>query len=186
MNCRRRAVFLDRDGVINQNRDDYVKDWSEFVFLPGVFRSLKCLSEKEFLIVVISNQSAIGRGLVDKEIIENIHNRMRAEIKKHGGRIDTIYYCPHTPEDKCGCRKPKPGLIKKAKSDLELDLKNSYLIGDAVSDMEAAVNSGCSPIFVLTGRGEEQINCLKQSGYNSVPVVSDLKEAVDLIIEQNQ
>ncbi|HID24181.1 MAG TPA: D-glycero-beta-D-manno-heptose 1,7-bisphosphate 7-phosphatase, partial [Planctomycetaceae bacterium] len=150
------AVFLDRDGVINENRSDYVKGWEEFVFLPGVFEPLRLLAQNHQAIVVVSNQSAVGRGLVSRETVVAIHRRMQAEIQRRGGRVDAIYYCPHHPDAGCDCRKPRPGLLLRAARELSIDLSRSYLIGDAVSDIEAALAVGCTPIFVLTGRGQEQ------------------------------
>jgi len=175
------AVFLDRDGVINENRSDYVKCWEEFEFLPGVFDPLRFLAQNHKVIVVVSNQSAIGRGLVPGEVVEGIHRRMRIEIQRRGGRIDGVFYCPHRPDDNCGCRKPRPGLLLRAADELNLDLAGSYFVGDAVSDVEAALAAGCAPIFVLTGRGREQRPLLHENGYNSVPVVRDLAEAVSLL-----
>ncbi len=178
----RSAVFLDRDGVINENRADYVKRWEEFAFLPGIFHPLRLLAQNHVAVVVISNQSAIGRGLVSRETVEEIHYRMRREIELRGGRIDGVYYCPHRPDEGCECRKPKPGLLLQAARDLGIDLGSSYLIGDAVSDIEAALAAGCSPIMVLTGRGQQQLPVLRQRGLDHIPVARDLAEAVSMIL----
>lgn len=176
------AVFLDRDGVINENRDDYVKNWNEHVFLPGVFVPLQSLAQTDYAIVVISNQSPIGHGLVQQETIEDINTRMKTEIEARGGRIDAIYCCPHTPEDDCQCRKPKPGMFLQASKELGIDLTNSFFVGDAVSDVEAAFNAGCKPVMVLTGRGREQLPRLQTLGYDGrIPVVADLASAVEYI-----
>lgn len=177
----RPAVFLDRDGVINENRDDYVKDWTEVRFIPGALAALACLSTLPFSIVLITNQSAIGRGILTLEQVEAIHRRLVTEIQAHGGRMDGVYYCPHHPDVGCDCRKPQPGLLYRAAQELELDLARSYLIGDAVSDVEAALAAGCRPILVLTGRGREQQALLKCRGFNHVPVVRDLAAAAALI-----
>ena len=180
---KRSAIFLDRDGVINHNRSDYIKSWDEYVFLPGVFAPLKLLAQSRYSIVVISNQSPIGRGLVQQDVIEDINARMKAAIEDQGGRVDAIYYCPHAPEDECDCRKPKPGMFLQAAQELDIDLASSYFIGDAVSDVEAAFNAGCKPVFVLTGRGSGQLAVLRQRSYDGrVPVVENLAEAVELII----
>jgi D-glycero-D-manno-heptose 1,7-bisphosphate phosphatase len=178
------AIFLDRDGVINENRHDYVKAWDEVRFLPGSLAALARLAATPFLLVLISNQSPIGRGILTTEQVETINRRLVAEIEAHGGRIDGVYFCPHRPGDGCECRKPRPGLLLQAARDLELDLDCSYLVGDAVSDVEAAMAAGCRPILVLTGRGAEQQPRLRQQGYGHVPVVRDLAEAVDLILAQ--
>jgi len=176
------AIFLDRDGVINQNRADYVKTWDEYVFLPNVFSPLCSLAQTDYAIVVISNQSPIGRGLVQQETIEAINARMQSEIERHGGRIDAVYYCPHKPSENCNCRKPAPGMLLQAAKDLGLDLANSYFVGDAVSDVEAAFAAGCQPIYVLTGLGQDQLPILRKRGYDGrVPIVRDLVEAVQLL-----
>ena len=178
----RSAVFLDRDGVINQNSDEYVKSWDEFTFLPKVFDALSLLSRHNYAVVVVSNQSAIGRGILDHWTVDSIHERMRVEIHRHNGRIDAVYYCPHTPFAGCECRKPQPGLLLQAARDLHLDLDHSYFIGDAISDLDAALSVGCSPIFVLTGRDRDWGLKLDQLGYAQISVARDLKEAVDLIL----
>lgn len=181
------AIFIDRDGVINENRADYVKTWQEFEFFPDVFEPLARLAKSEFLIIIISNQSPIGRGLVDQAVIDDIFVRMKAEIHAKGGRIDAIYYCPHTPQDKCDCRKPQPGLFLGAAEKFEIDLSSSFFIGDAVSDVEAAFNAGFQPVFVLTGRGSEQLAVLRQRGYyNRVQIMENLAGAVSAILgEEN-
>jgi len=177
------AIFIDRDGVINENRADYVKTWQEFEFLPDVFEPFTRLAKSEFLIIIISNQSPIGRGLVEQAVIDDIFVRMKAEIHSKGGRIDAIFYCPHAPEEKCNCRKPKPGLFLRAAEKLGIDLSRSFFIGDAISDMEAALNVGCQPVFVLTGRGSEQLAVVIQRGYeNKVHVVENLASAVNEIV----
>jgi histidinol-phosphate phosphatase family protein len=178
----KQAIFLDRDGVINQNRSDYVKSWTEYVFLPDVFSSLKRVANSNYLIVIISNQSPIGRGIIQKEVVDEINARMQAEIERCDGRVDAIYYCPHAPEDNCECRKPRPGMFFRAAQELDIDLANSYFIGDALSDVQAAFNAGCRPIMVLTGRGAEQsmqLNNLRPG--EIVPVAQDLAAALDFI-----
>ena len=176
------AIFLDRDGVINENRSDYVKIWDEYIFFPNIFEPLKRLAKTEYVIVIISNQSPIGRGLVQQKIIENINTRMKTEIERQGGRVDAIYFCPHKPSDNCNCRKPAPGMLLLAAQELEIDLGNSYFIGDAVSDVEAAFAAGCQPVYVLTGLGRKQLPFFRQQGYDGkVPIVRDLAEAVQLI-----
>ena len=178
-----RAVFLDRDGVINVNRQAYVKSWEEFRFLSGVFEPLRRLARTDFSIVVVSNQSAIGRGLVRRTTVEEINQRMVAEISAEGGRIDAVYYCPHRPEDGCDCRKPRPGMLLRAALDLSIDLSASYFIGDAVSDVEAGFAAGCRPILVLTGRGDSQHVLLAQGKSETVAVVRDLADAVAMLLD---
>ena len=176
------AIFLDRDGVINENRADYVKSWEEYRFLPGVFEPLSRLAQSPFTIVVISNQSPINRGILAQSEVEEINRRMIEDIHAHGGRIDGVFCCPHRPGENCNCRKPKPGLLLRAAESLNLDLESSYLIGDAASDIKAASAADCCPILVLTGLGKEQLSLLQAEGYNHYHVTCDLQEAVEWIL----
>jgi D-glycero-D-manno-heptose 1,7-bisphosphate phosphatase len=179
----RAAVFLDRDGVICENRSDYVKAWEEVKFLPGVFAALARLASTPFCIVLTTNQSPIGRGILTWAQVEAINRQLVAEIEACGGRVDGVYLCPHRPDEACLCRKPQPGLLLQAAQDLRLDLPRSYLIGDALSDVEAARAAGCSPILVLTGLGRQQWPLLQERQYHHVPVAQDLTAAVRLIVD---
>jgi len=180
----RRAVFLDRDGVINLNRPDYVKSWDEFIFYPFAKPALAKLAKSDFLIIIVSNQSSIGRGIVKKETVDEINQRMKEEIEKEGGRIDAIYYCPHKPDEGCPCRKPNPGLLLKAAEEWDIDLGKSYMIGDALSDIEAGKRAGCFSILVLTGRGREQLHLFLTSPYKYDRLAVDLLEAVEWIMKR--
>lgn len=152
MNNSRKAVFLDRDGVINKERSDYVKTVEELVILD-VTNSIKKLKDNGFLVVVISNQSAINRGLTTHQNVEQIHATIQDYLKKHGTQIDAFYYCPHRPDENCNCRKPKPGLFNKATNDLQIDLGSSWMIGDRDSDIEAAKAIGCKSIKISSDSG---------------------------------
>ena len=179
---RRPAVFLDRDGVLNENRADYVRTWEQVVILPGVLAAMQRLAASPLIVVVVTNQSAVGRGLMDAATLAGIHHSLVDLVQRAGGRIDAVYACPHTPEDGCPCRKPLPGMLLQAARDLDIDLDRSYLVGDAVSDMQAALAAGCQPILVRTGRGEKQMGRLAASGLSHLPVAADLAEAVDWIL----
>jgi D-sedoheptulose 7-phosphate isomerase len=157
MTGRRRAVFLDRDGVINQNRSDYVKSWDEFAFLPEVFDALRMLASSPLAIVIVTNQSAIGRNIVTQSGVEEINRRMVEQVQQRGGRIDGVYFCPHRPEDRCRCRKPAPGLLLDAAGLMGIDLAHSYVIGDSLDDLRAGRSVGCRGALVLTGRGLEEL-----------------------------
>ena len=149
------AVFLDRDGVINRDRPDYVKSWEEFEFLPGVQDAFRVLALGPRQIVVVSNQSCIGRGLVSRETVDEIHARMTEAVRRSGGRIDAVYYCPHRPDEDCPCRKPRPGLILKAALELDIDLAASWMVGDDLKDLETAKAAGVRPVLVRTGHGRD-------------------------------
>jgi D-glycero-D-manno-heptose 1,7-bisphosphate phosphatase len=169
--------------VVNENRADYVKSWDEVQFLPGAFQALRRLSATAFRIVLVTNQSPIGRGILTRTEVEAINRRLVGEIEARGGRVDRAYYCPHHPDDGCACRKPQPGMLLQAAQELDLDLAGSYLVGDAVSDVEAALAAGCLPILVLSGRGRQQQAVLRGRGYPGVLVAEDLTEAVDYILD---
>jgi D-glycero-D-manno-heptose 1,7-bisphosphate phosphatase len=147
------AIFLDRDGVIIENREDYVRSWADVSFIPAALHALRKLSPLGWVIVIVTNQAVVGKGLVTLEAAEEINRRVVAEVVRHGGRIDAAYLCPHRPDENCDCRKPKPGMLLRAARDLDLDLSRSVMIGDAITDMQAARAAGVHGILVKTGRG---------------------------------
>jgi D-glycero-D-manno-heptose 1,7-bisphosphate phosphatase len=181
---KRPAIFLDRDGVINENRADYVKSWSEAEFLPGVFGALRRLAQADLAIVLITNQSAVGRGIISHKEAVQINRRIVGTIRAQGGRVDGAYLCPHHPDENCACRKPRPGLLLQAADELDLDLGRSYFIGDAVTDMQAADAAGVKGILVLTGRGQEQVSRASLEDSLPWPVAADLGAAVDHILNE--
>jgi D-glycero-D-manno-heptose 1,7-bisphosphate phosphatase len=180
----KKAVFLDRDGVIIHNRANYIRSWEDVKFYPWAIKALKNLSQTDYLIFVITNQSVIGRGLVDASTIEKINLRILQEIKNGGGRIDQLYICPHAPQDLCTCRKPQPGMIQQAQKEYQLDLSTSWLIGDAYSDLLAGVNSGIKNlIMVSTGRGKKQSALYSTEIHNIHPrIEKNLYNSIKLII----
>lgn len=178
---KRPAVFLDRDGVINENRDDYVKSWGELRFLPGIFGALQRLRHSNYRVVLVTNQSAVGRGLITHQAAAEINRRVVAEIKAQGGRIDATYFCPHHPDAACACRKPAPGMLLQAARELGLNLAQSYLIGDAVSDLAAASAVEAQGIMVLTGRGRTELTRIAALGASRWPVAADLAGALAYI-----
>jgi D-glycero-D-manno-heptose 1,7-bisphosphate phosphatase len=143
-----RAVFLDRDGVINADRPDFVKSWEEFEFLPDSLEALAVLSQTPYKIVVITNQSGVGRGLLSERTLERMHARMIDRVRASGGRIDAIYYCPHDPGVGCDCRKPATGLFFDAARDFDINLTLSWAIGDSHRDTQAANRAGVQAILL--------------------------------------
>lgn len=178
-----RAVFLDRDGVLNEERLDYVKSWNEFAWIPGSKEALRCLHGDGFLTIVVTNQSVVGRGLIDRKRLEDIHSTMLNEIKSIGGGIDRIYYCPHPPGAGCDCRKPKPGLLLKAVKDFNINLFDSYMVTDTIKDVEMAKNLGCMTMLVCTGQGKEEMQ--RQTEWKVRPdyILPDLSSAVRMILK---
>ena len=143
-----KAVFLDRDGVINEERKDYVKNLDEFIILKGVSKAIKLLKEKNFLVIIVTNQSPVNRKLLTENQLNEIHNYLQVNLRKDHTTCDAIYYCPHKPEENCKCRKPKPGLLLRAAEEHSIDMKNSFLIGDSMTDIKAADTAGCKGILL--------------------------------------
>ena len=143
-----KAIFLDRDGVINKERKDYVKSIEEFQILDGVLESIKMLKEKGFVVIVITNQSAINRGLVTIETLNKIHNYFQKFLKENNTFVDDFYFCPHRPDENCQCRKPNPGMLIKAVRDYDIDMNQSFMIGNSLTDVQAAQKAGCKGILL--------------------------------------
>ena len=174
------AVFLDRDGVINENREDYVKSLDELKFLPGSVEAISRLTTAGFRVIVVSNQQGVGRGLIRHETLDQINKALLDELASVGSSISGIYYCPHLKEEDCACRKPKPGLLLRAAAELGFDVTRSVFVGDSTGDIEAGRAAGCQTILVLSGKtAEHQVDGLRvRPDY----VVPNLSEAVDLIV----
>lgn len=149
------TLLLDRDGVINEEREGYVRNLSEFRFLPGAVEALATLSRAGYRLVVVTNQSMVGRALASLADVEALHAHMRREVARAGGFIADILVCPHAPQDNCSCRKPRPGLVLKARRRYGLRALSSYMVGDNITDVIAAISGGCRPILVNTGHGQD-------------------------------
>lgn len=174
-----RVVFLDRDGVINADSPDYIKSWAEFRFLPGSLEALTLLNANRFQVIVITNQSAVNRGLIQEPELNDMHDRMRRAVEKAGGCITDIFYCPHRPDEACACRKPKPGLIHRARRRHNLDLTDAWMIGDSVKDIACARNAGCGgTILVRTGNGRSSERILLENKMPPDDIAEDLLDAV--------
>lgn len=175
--------MLDRDGVINRDSAAYIKSWDEFEFLPGSLEALKRLHRDGFTTIIITNQSAIGREMITREILNGMHRRMRATVQSHGGRIADIFYCPHRPDDRCDCRKPKTGLIDQARRKYSLIPSKAIMIGDSAKDIECARNAGCrAAILVKTGNGRQAESQLRERKIPIDYLAQDLLDAVKWII----
>ena len=171
-----RVIFLDRDGVINRRRPDHVRSIQELDFLPGSLAALRRLHQRGERVVVVTNQSAVGRGLITAGELDSIHRWMIEAVANTGGHIERIYVCPHLPSQGCMCRKPRIGMLLRGARELEIDLQLSVLVGDSLSDVLAARAAGCQPIFV----GDRP----PTTGDDDIPVVADLCEAVSLLASQ--
>ncbi len=181
-----RAVFLDRDGVINENRADHVKSWNEFQFIPGALTALRWLHRRGFHVFVVTNQAIIERGCTTAATVEAIHAQMRVEVAQHGGKIHDIRYCPHDTHTQCSCRKPAPGMLHDLANRWGIDLSSSYLIGDACTDIAAGRAVQCRCIMVLTGRGMQQITLPEAREYPPEYIAGDLMGAVAWVFRQER
>jgi len=173
------AIFLDRDGVIIENRPDYVRSWDDVNFFPQALTALASITNSSYKIIIVTNQSGVGRGLISLKTANEINQRLITEIEQHGGRIDRVFMCPHTPDEGCNCRKPQPGLILQAEKELSIDLKRSIMIGDALSDIQAGQLAGIArTMLVRTGRGVEQANLRIPSDLKPFQIFDTLSDAL--------
>jgi len=181
-----KIVFVDRDGVINRNRSDYVKSWSEFEFLPKSLDALKLLTLDGYNIVVVTNQSVINRKLVTEAELRGIHEKLIKTVVEYGGEIKDIFFCPHVPEDGCVCRKPEPGLIRRAQAKYGLDLVATAMIGDSFKDILCARRAGCGRvILVKTGHGRQAEVACREAGMEVDHVADNLMEAATWLVGHN-
>lgn len=179
-------MFLDRDGVLISNRADYVKSWEEVRILPGAPEALMKLHKSGYILVIVTNQSAAGRGIMTVQSIIRLNDRIVDELKRLGGWIDKTFLCTHSPGDQCECRKPKPGMLIQAQREMSLDLEKSYLIGDAISDIQAAHAVGVCGLLVSTGRGIEQRKKLVLHPNLTPMIFENILTATNLIINEQK
>lgn len=147
-----KLVILDRDGTINVDSDEFVKSPEEWEPLPDALEAIARLNHAGWHVVVATNQSGLGRGLFDVVSLNAIHAKMHKALATLGGRVDAVFYCPHTPDDDCACRKPRPGLFQQIGERLGVDLQGVPAVGDSARDLQAGVAAGCEPHLVLTGK----------------------------------
>jgi D-glycero-D-manno-heptose 1,7-bisphosphate phosphatase len=176
----RAAIFLDRDGTINVEKN-YLHKIADWEWIPGSIEAIRAFNAAGYLVVVISNQAGVARGLYTEQDIDRLHDHVNIELAKHGAKIDRYYHCPHHPDfgkyRHCSCRKPLPGLIFKAQRALGIDLGKSWVIGDRLSDIEAGAAAGVQGILVATGYGEKESARLE----TNVPYVENILAASELI-----
>ena len=152
----RRAIFLDRDGTITIDTG-YPSDPDEVELLPGAADGLRTLRDRGWALVLVSNQSGVGRGMITPEQAQAVHDRLMDELRATGVQFDGAYYCPHAPDDACECRKPRSGLLRRAASELRIDLARSVMVGDRQSDVEAGRGAGCRTVLLGSGDGHPDV-----------------------------
>jgi D-glycero-D-manno-heptose 1,7-bisphosphate phosphatase len=150
-----KLVILDRDGTINADSDEFIKSPQEWQPLPGALEAIAKINHAGWHVAIASNQSGLGRGLFDVGSLNAMHAKMHKLLSAHGGRIDAIFYCPHSPDEGCACRKPLPGLFEQIGERFGIELKGTPVVGDGLRDLQAGVAVGCEPHLVLTGKGEQ-------------------------------
>jgi D-glycero-D-manno-heptose 1,7-bisphosphate phosphatase len=178
-----KVVFLDKDGVINQDSPDYIKSWAETVFIPGSLEAIARLTTAGFSIILITNQSALNRGLMSPDGLSYILAKLTRTVLEHGGRITDVFYCPHTPDEDCDCRKPLPGLIHQACRRYDIDLSSAAMIGDSARDIECGRAAGCGYcLLVKTGNGPRAEEKLREMEIVPDYVAADLNAAAEWLL----
>ena len=180
-------VILDRDGVINHDSDDYIKSPDEWQPLPGSLEAIAPLCRADYTVVEATNQAGVGRGLFSQEMLIRIHRKMASSIRDKGGRLDSVFFCPHSPAEQCGCRKPKPGMLLEISDRLGIGLSGVPVVGDSLRDLEAAEAAGAIPVLVKTGRGRLTQEKLSKGELShtlgQTPVYADLAAFTDAVLD---
>lgn len=177
-----KLVILDRDGVINFDSDQFIKNPDEWKPIPGSLEAIAALNQAGFRVVVASNQSGIGRGLFEMATLNAIHAKMHKLVAQVGGRIEAIFFCPHPADSNCACRKPKAGMFQEIAARFHTDLAGVHAIGDSPRDIEAAIEAGAKPILVLTGKGTKTSN--KSGLPANVRIFDNLADAARALIAE--
>jgi len=175
-----KVIILDRDGVINEDSDEYIKSVDEWVPIPGSLEAIARLTAAGYRVLVATNQSGVARGMFSLHTLAGIHQKMQSAVEGHGGHIEKIFFCPHGPEDHCDCRKPLPGLFHQIAAYLNAPLRDIPAVGDSFRDLEAAQSGGAMPILVRSGKGERTI--AKHGDELKIPVYANLKAYVDVLL----
>lgn len=176
----RKLIILDRDGVINEDSDAYVKSLAEWLPIAGSIEAIARLSQRGWLVAVATNQSGLARGYFDKATLQSMHDRLQELVAEQGGQVDLIRFCPHGPDDHCDCRKPRSGLFREIAEHFALPLANVPVVGDSLRDLEAGVAVGCAPFLVRTGKGAQTEHKALPEGTR---VFDNLAAVADFLLE---
>jgi D-glycero-D-manno-heptose 1,7-bisphosphate phosphatase len=180
-----KLVILDRDGVINEDSDAYIKSPEEWIPIPGSLEAISRLHQAGYRIVVATNQSGVARGLFDMETLHRIHERMGQAAARLGGAVEAVFFCPHGPNDDCSCRKPKPGLLLDIARRLKTELNGVWSVGDSLRDVQASLAAGARPALVRTGKGRRTLEA-KGKALEGVPVFDDLAAFVEQLLASEE
>lgn len=179
-----KLIILDRDGVINEDSDDYIKSVEEWIPIPGSIEAIARLTKAGYTVAVATNQSGLARGYFDQRALEAMHDKLHDLLAARGGRVDHLAYCPHGPDDDCECRKPKPGMYEKIAQVFGSPLKNVWVVGDSLRDLQAAEEVSAQPVLVKTGKGERTL--MKGHLPAGTRIFPDLSAAVDALISEDK
>lgn len=177
------AIFLDRDGVIIENCSNYVRSWADVEIFPQAIEALAAVRDCPYRIVLVTNQSAVGRGHITIETAAAINDRLLEVVRAAGGRVDAVYMCPHGPDDGCDCRKPLPGLLLRAAEEMDIDLSRSVMIGDALTDVRAGQAAELPAILLRTGRGRDQERLPAADSLPPFQIFDTLADALHYLIK---
>ncbi|QEY11411.1 D-glycero-beta-D-manno-heptose 1,7-bisphosphate 7-phosphatase [Cellvibrio sp. KY-YJ-3] len=189
-----KLIILDRDGVINHDRDDYVKSADECVPIEGSIAAIVRLNKAGFTVVIATNQAGLAKGHFELEDLEAMHEKITRLVEEQGGELGGIFYCPHHPDDKCKCRKPMPGMLDAIEAEFNTSVESSYFIGDSLRDLQAAITKACKPVLVRTGNGIKTLAQLADAKLQTdapllspdqVQVFDNLATAVDFILAES-
>ena len=174
-----KLLILDRDGVINEDSDDFIKSADEWIPIPGSLEAIARFNRAGYSVVVVTNQSGIARGLYDLDTLHNMHQKMDLLLDEIGWHVDAVLYCPHLPKDKCSCRKPLPGMLHDVAMRYQISLSKVAMVGDSLRDVQAAMAAGAKPILVRTGKGERTLENASIEELAGVPVYDSLADYAD-------
>jgi D-glycero-D-manno-heptose 1,7-bisphosphate phosphatase len=175
-------VILDRDGVINEDSDEYIRSVNEWTPIPGSIEAIARLTQAGFMVAVVTNQSGLARGYFTEIDLANMHNYMEHLVENAGGQINAVVYCPHLPTDNCACRKPRTGMLEQLQQELSVPLAGCFFIGDTAKDIDTARAMLCRPVLVRTGKGGITEKQLSPEQLDQVIIVDDLHSAVEYIL----
>ncbi len=181
-----KIVILDRDGVINEDSDAYIKSVDEWIPIDGSIDAIASLSKAGYTILIATNQSGVGRSIFDELALSAMHLKLCRLVEERGGSVDGIFYCPHLPTDRCECRKPGVGLLRQMEAEFACKLSGASFVGDSLKDVEAALAFGCKPLLVRTGKGLETENLLRNLDFAEVPVFDNLASAARQILSREE
>jgi len=178
-------IVLDRDGVINEDSDAYIKSPKEFIPIPGSLEAMARLNKAGYKIIISTNQSGIARGYFSEATLAEMHEKLNTLLAKQGGELEEIVYCPHGPDDECDCRKPKPGMLNRIISKYAIVPADLFVIGDSLRDLQSALTVGAKPVLVETGKGlQTKLKLNKLPEFADIPIYKDLSIAVNAILKE--